>query len=42
VIVEEKGASLLCSARAIDDVTRNVVADLPVPPLGKPPKLKIK
>jgi hypothetical protein len=42
MIVEEKKAALLCTARAIDDVTRNVVADLPVLPLGKPPKLKIK
>jgi len=41
VIVLGKGA-LMCTARVIDDATRNVVADLPVTPVGKPPKIKIK
>jgi hypothetical protein len=42
VIVKEKKAVLLCTARVIDAATGNVVADLLVLPLGKPPKLKIK
>ena len=41
VIAHTKKAALMCTARVIDDATRNVVADLPATPVGKPPKIKI-
>jgi hypothetical protein len=42
VIADQKKAALMCTARVIDDATRNVVADLPVTPVGKSPKIKFK
>ena len=42
VIAQEKKAALVCTALVIDDTTRNVVANLPVTPVAKPPKIKIQ
>lgn len=42
MIANQKNAALICTARVIAAATRNVVADLPVTPVGKAPKIQIK